>query len=120
MQYKSDQVDGQNVVLEMYLVSLKDTTDWAKGTQLRAMLISMLQAIILPIWLAYKSDEQGLNDWKYTLFRTLLTIVCFMFYTANQILLIGAIQIYRFKYEYQLQIQSILDLKEAYFNETKT
>ena len=50
LQYKSDKVDGQNVILEMYLVSLKDTMEWANGTTQRALVVALLQAIIVPIW----------------------------------------------------------------------
>lgn len=54
LQDKSDKVDGQNIIMEMYCVSLKDTMDWARGKQLRAMLIGVLQATFVPIWDSFK------------------------------------------------------------------
>ena len=53
LQEKSDKIDGQNLILEMYLVSLKDTEDWSKGFLRKAFVVSILQAILLPIWDAF-------------------------------------------------------------------
>ena len=80
----------------------------------------MIQAIILPVWDEFYGENTEISDWKFTLFKVLQILSCITYYLLNQLLLVMAIQIHRFKYDYQLQIQSMLDLKEAYFNETKT